>query len=525
MAKKDINNLNITINNQEEEGDSIVSVSTLIRKLKKYFILWLVTAVVFIGIAFGYAGLSTQVSKARLTALISFSFDGVEKGLDPNGREFDVYSVKNPAVIERALTELGISMDQLEPIREGITITGRIPDDALQRLNVYSGLLDNTTNGSISAAEKILETTYFPTQYEVYFDYNKTELTDEEAVNVMNTILNTYTDYFYELYGYNEAVGNALAAVDYTLYDYNEAVDVFSNSLVSLKNYVRELAGEDETRFRSSVTGYTFDDLYQSIETVEDIELDKISSFITVKNITKDKNEALAYYEYRIKALGREKSQYEETLKALEASIDAYQKDQIIVFGSTEDTNTQSTLTSQQYDDMFAQKNQLSSNLARTKQLINFYKDRQESLSNGKMTATKDEINKLEEDLAALNERVNDLVDLVCDTSEDYYKNVTFSNAYNVLVPASNTTSNKIARFISNAKMPLVILELLGIVAYFGVAFVTAIVSDSRKKKQEIGKKKRTDDDDDADDADDGDEAETVDDGGEDTEADKKKKK
>lgn len=514
MSKKETNNLNITINNQEEENEVIISFSTLFKKLKKYFLIWLVAVVVFIGIAFGYSGISTQVSKPRLTALISFSFDGVEKGLDPNGREFDVYSVKNPAVIERALTELGINMDQLEPIREGITIDGRIPDDALRRLNVYYDVLNNTTNGSISAAEKILETTYFATQYEVYFDYTGTSLTDEEAVSVLNTILNTYTDYFYELYGYNEAVGNALAAVDYTLYDYNEAIDVFSNSLSSLQTYVKQLADEDDTRFRSSVTGYTFSDLYQSIKTVEEIELDKISSFITVNNITKDKDQALAYYEYRIKALGRDKAQYEETLKALEASIEAYQKDQIIVFGSTEDTNTQSTLTSQQYDDMFAQKNRISTQLAQTKQQINFYKDRQESLSDGKMTATQDQINRLEEDLAALNERVGTLVELVCDTSEDYYKNVTFSNAYNVLVPASNTTSNKISRIIDNAKMPLVLLELLGIVAYFGVAFVTAIVSDSRKNKQEIEKKKRKADEDD--DAENSEESET--------ETDKKKK-
>lgn len=500
MDKKEISNLNITINNQEDnENDVVISFSTLIKKLKKYFLIWLVLVVVFIVMAFGYAGISTQITKARLTALISFSFDGVEKGLDPNGRKFDVYSVKNPAVIERALTELGINMDQLEPVREGITITGRIPDDALQRLSVYNDVL-NTSNGSISAAEKILETTYFPTQYEVYFNYNKTSLTDEEAVNVLNAILDTYTDYFYELYGYNEAVGNALAAVDYTLYDYNQAIDVFSNSLVSLKNYVKRLANEDDTRFRSSATGYTFDDLYQSIVTVEDIELDKISSMITVKNITKDKDAALAYYEYRIKALGREKSQYEETLKALEASIESYEKDQIIVFGSTEDTNTQSTLSSEQYDNMFAQKNQLSSNLAQTKQLINFYKDRQESLSDGKMMATQDEINKLEEDMAALNDRISALVELVCDTSEDYYKNVTFSNAYNVLVPASNTTSNKVSRIIGNAKMPLVLLEALGVVAYFGVAFVAAVVSDNKKKKQTVGKN-RKDDEDEADDS------------------------
>lgn len=482
MAKNDERNLNIVIKNPEEnENEVVISISTVLKKLKKYLLVWIVVAVVFVGAAFGYSGVTTHTNKVSLHALVGFSYDGIEKGLDPSGKTFDPYSIKNPAVIEDALTELSMDTKQLENIRQGITIYGVTPKDAINRLTVYNSVLD--TNGNVNAAEKILETTYFPTQYHVYFNYTSTSLTDDEAVEVFNAVLNQYNSYFYEIYGYNDSLGNAVSVINYDDYDYSEAIDLFDNSLSILKTYVRQLANEDQTRFRSSDTGYTFSDLYQAIDTVETIDLDKISSYVAVNNLTKDKDSALAYYEYRIKALTRQKAQYEEEIKSYESAIAGYEKDQIIVFGNgSDDTNTQSTLASAQYDKMIDEKNQIVVSLAETKQNINYFKERQEALKS-KSVGSSAMFDTVEDELAALNEKISNLINLVADTSEDYYKNVTFKNAYNVLVPATNTSSDKVSRVIENAKMPMVVLEAVALAVYFAVAFIEALVTDNRKRK------------------------------------------
>lgn len=483
MAKKDERNLNITISNPEEDEDKvIISFGTLFKKLKKYFMIWFLAAVILVGVAFGYAAIITNVKKPPLTAIISFSYSGIEKGLDPAGKKFDVYSIKTPSVIEKSLTELDVDLTYLEKIREGITIHGQLPKDVRTRLTIYDDVLN--TNGSVQAAEKILETSYFPTQYTVYFDYSKIGLSDDDAVEVFNRILDNYDNFFYEQYGYNESLGSSMTAISYTDYDYAEAVDVFNNNLTSMKRYIRQLSNEDNTRFRSSVTGYTFDDLYAAIDTVQSLDLDRISSYVTVNNITKDKDRTIAYYEYRIKALTRQRDQYEEQLEALEKSIEQYEKDQIIVFGSSEDTSTQSSLASEQYDKMFGQKTDISANLASTKQLINFYKDRLQDMK-GKTTSTGKMVETVEADLEALSVKVSNLVDLVCDTSEDYYKNVTFKNAYNVLVPATSVSVAIVGRIVDNAKMPIVILEALAVAFYLAFAFIKAFLADNRKKKIE----------------------------------------
>ena len=502
MANKNDKNLNITINNPRDEERILLSLSTLSRKFKKYFGIWLVVAVVFIVAAFGYSGVTTHVKKDPLNALISFSYSGIERGLDPNGMKFDVNVIKSPAVIESALTELDMDLSLLEGIRKGITFEGQRPRDAIDRLTVYEGVL--AKSGDIEAAEKMLETSYYPTQFKVYFDYNGLGIKDDEAVAFFNEMLNNYNDFFYESYGYNENLGSAVTAISYADYDYAEAIDVFENSLNTLKRYVQELAQADQTRFRSTVTGYTFDDLYSALDTVKNIDLDIITSYVVVNNLTKDKEGTLAYYEHRIKTLVRQRDSYEEELKAYEEAIKAYEKDQVIVYGGVEETNTQTSIASEQYDHMFAQKNNISVSLANVKQQINYYKDRQQSLKNNS-SSSKAMKERVEEDLAALDVKIKGLVQLVYDTSEDYYKNVTFRNAYNVLVPAADTASNVISRFIHNAIMPLIILEVVGLFLYFAVSVIEALIHDNRKDSRKYAEAENDDEGDDDDDNDDDD--------------------
>lgn len=483
MAKKEDRNLNITIKNQQEENDNevVVSISTVLKKLRKYLLIWIVIAVLFVVFAFGYATITTHVSKQPLVALISFSFDGVEKGVDPNGDNFDVNTVKSPAVIEAALTDLGMDLTNLEPVRQGIKFQGIKPKDAVDRITLYDKVVEN--NGNVNAVERILDTSYFPTQYKVTFDYNGTALSDDQAVEVFNAVLDQYQTYFYERYGYNESLGNAVTSINYEDYDYSEAVDVFKNSLQTLENYIKDISTDENKRFRSSATGYTFGDLDEAVKTVQSIDLDKISSYVTVNNLTKDKDEALAYYEFRIKELNRNKAQYEEQIAAYETSIEKYQKDQIVIFGTGGDnTDTQSTVASEQYDKMIQEKNRLASTLAYTKQQIDYCKDRQEALKNNPVGSTA-KTEKVETSLADLNKKIELLVDLVNRTSDDYYRNVTFKNAYTVLVPATNTATDKMSHIIENAKQPLIILEAIGFVVFFAVAFIEALVTDNKKKK------------------------------------------
>ena len=455
------------------ENSSVTAIFTMVDKLKKYFVLFLVMAISAGVLSFAYSGITTVIKPPELKALIGFSYDGIDKGLDPNGRKFDINTVKSPAVIEMALTELNIDIEKLESIRNGITFEKIIPASAYDKFTVYNSILEKGGQETLEAGEKLIETSYYPTQFTVLFDYSKTGFSKKKAAEVFNMIIEKYDEYFYKTYGYNEAIGNAVSAISYEDYDYAEAVDVFENNLSTLKRYVKQLSDEDDTRFRSTVTGYTLADLYSSIDTVQTIDLDKISSYITFYNVTKDKERAIAYYEYRIDALTREVNQYEEQIEVYDGSIKSYEKDQVLVFGGTDNINTQSNVSSEQYDKMFSQKNNTAEDLAYSKQRITFYKNRIQALKSNNINTNKN-IEMVESELKSLNEKLNTLIELVRDTSEDYYRNVTFGNAYNILVPASGSAVSILKTIFNNALIPLLILEVIAFFVYFAIAFVAA---------------------------------------------------
>lgn len=98
-----------------------------------------------------------------------------------------------------------------------------------------------------------------------------------------------------------------MISIDYNDYDYVDAVSVFDSSLKSLKEYIDDLAKHDNIRFRSDQSGYTFADLSQSIETIRTEDLDMILSYIVYNNVTKDKENLIANYEFKIEELTRSK--------------------------------------------------------------------------------------------------------------------------------------------------------------------------------------------------------------------------
>ena len=499
MAKNNGRNLNVTIKNQDDNKDEVViSFSSIIKQLKRFLALWLVAAIIAGILAFAFSAIQTFSKKNPAKALVSFSYSGIEKGLDPAGRKFDINSIKNPLVIEKALTSMGQDLDKVEDIRANISFDSIIPQDAYERLTTYKNIMETASSGNLSAAQAMLDVTWYPTQFTVKFDFGKADFDRETGVEFLNTLLECYRSFFYEQYGYNEPLGVAVKPVNYESYDYPQQVDVFRNSLRTVRSYLGSLSNDDNTTFRSSVTGYTFKDLSEYAKTVSNIDLDRISSYISVNNVTKDKDAALAYYDYRIENLNRDKDEYAERVASIDASISQYVKDNITYF--SENVNTESTVHSDQYDSLFRQKTSLESSLAQTKQDIKFYESRRDDLKNNK-NSSKANIEKVEADIKALSEKVAEIVDLTEKTADDYYENVQFANAYNILVPASKSIAAGISQAVSESMKLIILIEALLFVIYLCAAFICALKGDSNKRKKTVKAYADDDDDDDAEDA------------------------
>ena len=96
--------------------------------------------------------------------------------------------------------------------------------------------------------------------------------------------------------------------------------------LVSLRSYLTTLTSLDNTRFVSESTGYTFSDLVDAIDAVRSEDINWITSYIVSNNITKNRQELIDYYEYRIEDAQRELNQRQSRLYTLASQIESYKK-------------------------------------------------------------------------------------------------------------------------------------------------------------------------------------------------------
>ena len=106
--------LNVTLTNaREEHEDEQISISIvgILRNLRRFFALWLAITIIASVLALVGTALVKRDSYKKTVSLVSFTFDGIENGLDPKGNTFDINTLKSPQIIESALDELGIPFE------------------------------------------------------------------------------------------------------------------------------------------------------------------------------------------------------------------------------------------------------------------------------------------------------------------------------------------------------------------------------------------------------------------------------
>lgn len=482
MDNKNLNNtnLNIILKNDDNDETSIkIPFSEIFKCMRRFFLGWLAAAVLSVLLVAAWTAASSHQLSSPPVALIGFNYPNAEKGLTPNGEELDVNSIKNPVVIESALTQLGYPLSSIDAIRNAISIEGIIPSDAADEISVYKQALEK--NGNLQAAQSMLNVEYFPVKYMVTFDFTKTSFGDDDAAQVLNMILECYRDHFFKQYGYNQTIGNASLAVNYSDYDYLVAVDTYNDTLSTLKNSIETLGN---VQFRSTKTGYSFSDLINEINTIKSYSADSLSAYILSNSVVRDKNSMISFYEYQIEELERQKKSAQNNLKTITNSISAYEKDSIIVNSNSENAEDISyTTVSEKYDNLFQQKQSAQKSVSYYGMKLSEVQSHLESVKKLSGNSAKDkDVEYVENKLEELDEDIKTLVNRVNDTMMEYNESVIFANAYSVLVPANVLSTSYVSMLINNIMYPMIILETLVFVIYIVISIIFAFNIDKKKR-------------------------------------------
>lgn len=461
--------------------ESILSLKMFFVKLKKYFRFWLIATLIIALLNVGYT-FGVEIFTGNVETVVNFSFDGIESGIDPNGNKFDVNEMKSKDILQESIDELGLKVSA-EKIANHISIDGVVPEDVIDRITAYNSMFASET---VDTARYIQDTSYYPTQYKITIECREAGLNQKESSDLLNKITEKYYTVFYNTYGYNTSLEYAVKSIDYKEYDYIEAVDVFNASLSSLQNYIKELASGDKTRFRAE-NGYTFADISASIDTVKSEDLDWISSYILLNNVTRDKKTLIENYKFKIEELKRSRTIAEETINSINESIDVYEKNAILIFNnSTDGVNAEINHSSDTYDNLITQKLSAQTTYSSCDENIKRYEDRIKSLESGSSDSSDIEV--VESQFENIAAKIDSLLNIANETAEEYYEKNYLDNAYSVITPASSSLLRTAVSSVKSATGNIVMFELILTALYFTFSAVTCFVkipesSGVRRKK------------------------------------------
>ena len=430
LNDKDLQRIYLQVNQEEdEETIDLLNVAGRMGKKKKLFGYMLMLAVcigVVLGaVIVGFKALTGNSSYAN--AVISFSYDGIDQGQDPNGGALDVTKIKSTPIVSAALENLQMKDVDVEDVRSAMKITGVMPDSVKQEIAVINTVAED-------AAEyytNISDLDYFPSQYVVRLNKIK-GLKAEQTSELLNAILSAYRDYFLETYANTDVLSLSTNVINYEDYDYLQAADMLTNQIDLMQNYVDARAEEAGT-FRANSTGLSFGDLSNSIETIRTLDLGNFISYVQSRNLTKDAAIRVDYYQYQIEQYNLKLQEVQAQLSNVEKSITDYEKDPVIVM-SNQDSVTTSEQKNAYYDELTEQIASINTSLNENYTRLNALAD----IVNG---GSEEEISHADTLLANLINTINSWGELVQNTTEEYYNTSRFADAYQVSVPAQYTST------------------------------------------------------------------------------------
>ena len=264
---------------------------------------------VLAGFLFYYVA-SNRLQSYTASTVIEYTNTGATEGLAPDGSKIDTTEIYGSYIIAKVIQNLGIdpSTANMDDIRNSITITSIITDEQQQIFDA------KVTQGEDAAL--------IATRYLVTFNSGVASGKDYPRT-MLNEILDVYSAYYGETHVNSARSSNGVNDIYTKGYDYIEMMNVIDQSLTNTLETLSSKISGDST-FRSSVTGYTFSDLYREYELLQNIEVPKITAKILAGKVTKDRDILLNKYRNRNNDLTISNNASELEIQKIMVVIDSY---------------------------------------------------------------------------------------------------------------------------------------------------------------------------------------------------------
>lgn len=283
---------------QSEEDEEIDLMELVKILLNHKLILIIVTASIIL--VSGIAGYIFNKKSMVTSVVIGLNYPELESGLNPDKTPFLKDNLISINILNSVFTEFKndkIKAKNFVDFRNSLNIEGIVPNNISQK-----------TENALKRGEII---SYYPTEYKIRLKELNKEVLEKLSIGALEE--------FEEKYKPKSKILPMKKVNNF--YDYDDYILLLNEKIKNLKlNYYLD----DKINYYSKTLGYSFNELNNRLDNLQNIELKKLESFIDVKGVSNSKNTRETKLRADIKLLNLKKEKLVGESKVIKNILDEY---------------------------------------------------------------------------------------------------------------------------------------------------------------------------------------------------------
>ncbi len=291
-----------------------------------------------------------------LTAPNGVTLEKTEDGTkEVKKQELDLTQITSSYVLQTALEGMELSQPvQVGALRRNISIDRILSEESRRQQEVAASMVEDKNSGAYKLVQDL------QLQYENTFvvslengfsgsaeDSNKVELTEAELRQLLDRILSAYNEYLVATYADTKLPDDEISVIDTEDTDILESLDQLRSAMRNLYDYCDAKPSSVKT-YRSWRTGRSLLDWMETLETVQEVNVEYLYSYVYTNSIVEDKNTMITNYQYQLRDTQTQLDVVNENIATTQSILDTYKNDEIFV-SMEESDSTKSTKTTTDY--------------------------------------------------------------------------------------------------------------------------------------------------------------------------------
>ena len=336
----------------------------------------IIACCMILGLILSFVLYAKDHNRTYAAAKLTFSFDGAQDGIAPNGYAFDINEIDNELIVEDALENAGLAgRYEAAEILSNLVAQGEYPEDLVSQVTKYNSVLSASSSQTYTLSE------YHPTVYSVilYNDFDP-QIASSDLSSLLENILLSYKTWFKIHY----SIGTIDGVDEEKLanYDYFQQIDILESKLDQAIDFSTEMADKDETM---QVGGKSFGDMIALFTSMQSNDVSRLNAIMTMNALSKDMDRLQNQYKMRIQDLQTQVTVQTRLLENMDLLISTYGKTGIIYLSTAETLNKVDRLSPEIYDQLVDMRSEISDNIAVLNLQIANYQNSLKQLRTGKI--------------------------------------------------------------------------------------------------------------------------------------------